>query len=262
MLWGSPADDPENANRLSGLRSYLARVDTALGDAAGNPLLLTMALELVQQGVAFTDRAGLYRLFIEQLAARSGATSIAEASAALGIVYAALLDRGRRYADPIEWARLLRDAVAVLASAGVPVDVNSIETAVRRCGLITPLGWTQTRVPIHDSFADYLAGAAHANRLAAFPDRLQPSDEQRVMFAAEIGGVDAAMTAQVARDLPLLTVYLAAFAPWPSRGRADRGGATPALSGRRPRIRCRHVADQRRQGRSIPACRRHVGLGR
>ena len=209
VLWDSPADDPGNAQRLPGLRSHLAHVDTVLGDAASNPLLLTMALELIQQGVAFTDRPGLYRLFIEQLTARSGASNIIEASATLGIAYAALLDLGRRYADPIEWARLLHEAIATLGAAGVQVDVDSVETAVRRCGLITTLGWTQTRVPIHDSFADYLAGAAHANRLAAFPDRLQPSDEQRVMFAAEIGGVDAAMAAQVVRDLPFLAANLA-----------------------------------------------------
>jgi hypothetical protein len=38
---------------------------------------------------------------------------------------------------------------------------------------------------------------------------LEPGDEQRVLFAAEIGGVDAAMAAQVAQDLPFLTVQLA-----------------------------------------------------
>jgi hypothetical protein len=144
------------------------------------------------------------------MAERSGAAGIAEASAVLGIMYAALPDQGRRYADPIEWARLLGDAVAVLAATGVSADAPSVDTAVRRCGLITSLGWTQTRVPIHDSFADYLAGSAHANYLTSWPERLQSGDGQRVLFAAEIGGVDATMAARVAQDLPFLTVQLAA----------------------------------------------------
>jgi len=209
MLWGSSADDPGNTPQLPGLRADVARVDHSLGDAAGNPLLLSMALTLIGQGIAFTDRAGLYKGFIELLAARSGATGIARASAGLGIAFAALLDQGRRYADPIEWARLLGDAVAVLGAIGVAADVRSVDAAVRRSGLVTPLGWTQTCVPIHDSFADYLAGAAHANRLASFPPRMEPGDGQRVLFAAEIGGVDAGMAAQAAQDLPFLTVQLA-----------------------------------------------------
>jgi hypothetical protein len=210
LLLGSSADDPANAEHLPGVQTSVARVDATLGDAARNPLLLTMALSLINQGIPFTDRAGLYKESIALMAERSGAAGIAEASAALGILYAALLDQGRRYADPIEWALLLRDAAAVLGAAGVPVDARSVDTAVRRCGLITSLGWSQTRVPIHDSFADYLAGAAHANRLASLPERLQSGDGQRALFAAEIGGVDAAMAAEVARDLPFVTVQLAA----------------------------------------------------
>jgi len=211
LLRGASADDSANAAWLPGLWADITRVDQALGDAAGNPLLLTMALMLTGQGIAFTDRAGLYRGFVEMLARRTGATGISEASAALGIAYAHLLDQGRRYADPIEWARLLGVAVAVLEDAGVRVNSRAVDATVRRCGLVVPLGWAQTRVPLHDSFADYLAGAAHANRLTPLPARLQRSDEQRVLFAAEVGGVDAAMAAMVARDLPFVIVSLAGY---------------------------------------------------
>jgi hypothetical protein len=211
LLLGSSADNQANAERLSDVQTDVARVDAALGDASGNPLLFTMALSLIKQGIPFTDRADLYKEAIALMAERSGAAGIAEASAALGIVYARLLDQGRRYSDPIEWARLLGDAAVTLGSAGVLTDARSVDVAVRRCGLITSLGWVQTRVPIHDSFADYLAGAAHANHLTSLPERLRSGDGQRVLFAAEVGGVDAAMAARVARDLPFVTVQLAAY---------------------------------------------------
>lgn len=71
------------------------------------------------------------------------------------------------------------------------------------------IGFAQTIVPMHDSFADYLAGAAHAAGLVPFPARFTPADEQRVAFAAEIGGVGAALAAAVAGDLPLLAVTVA-----------------------------------------------------
>jgi hypothetical protein len=209
LLTGSSAGEAANDVRLQEVEAEVARVDMALGDAARNPLLLTMALSLISQGIPFTDRVGLYKESVALMAERSGAAGIAEASATLGVLYAGLLDHGRRYADPIEWVRLLADATATLGVAGVHADPRSVDDTVRRCGLVTSLGWVQTRVPIHDSFADYLAAAAHAARLATLPERLHSGDEQRVLFAAEIGGVDAAMAAQVARDLPFATVRLA-----------------------------------------------------
>lgn len=102
VLWGTGTDDPENADRLAELQTSIDQADHVLGDAAGNPLLLTMAISLIRQGIEFTDRAGLYNGFIELLARRSGAEGIAVATGALGIVYAALLDQERRFAAPIE----------------------------------------------------------------------------------------------------------------------------------------------------------------
>jgi hypothetical protein len=206
-----PPADGEQHPQGEEVRIVVAQVEHALGDAAGNPLLFTMGLTLVADGIPFTSRATLYEGFVARLAERSGAIGIVIAAAALGIVYARLLDQGRRYADPYEWGRLVSDAAAELKAAGLPADRHAIDAAARRSGLITPLGYTQTLAPIHDSFADYLAGAAHARRAARYPARLQAGDDQRVLFAAEIGGVDAALAELAARDQPFLTVRLAAF---------------------------------------------------
>lgn len=211
VLSGTGADDPANAGQLNGVRGAIARAEHALGDAAGNPLLLTMALNLIRQGTGFTDRVGLYRGFINLLAQRSGTAGIEEASAALGIAYAALLDQGRRYAKPIEWAMLLKDAAAQLAAMGVQADARVLDATARRCGLIIPVGTRQTLFPLHDSFADFLAGTAHAERLAPLPQQAVPGDRQRLLFAAEIGGTGPELTSLVTRDLPFLTVQMAAW---------------------------------------------------
>lgn len=208
--------EPSSLSRTSRLqvadvRTTVAQVEHALGDAAGNPLLFTMGLTLVAEGIPFTSRATLYQAFVARLAERSGATGMDVAVVTLGMVYARLLDDGRRYADPYEWAQLGSDAAAELRTVGLSADWVTIDAAVRRCGLITPIGYTQTLAPIHDSFADYLSGAAHARRAAPYPQQLQLGDDQRVLFAAEIAGIDAALAALVARDLPFVTVRLADF---------------------------------------------------
>lgn len=204
-------DHDDQSPEIRSVRTIVAQVEYALGDAAGNPLLFTMGLTLVADGIPFTSPATLYDAFVERLAARTGATDIVIATAALGIVYATLLDSGRRYADPYEWVTLIADAAAKLEVGGSTASPQAIDTAARRSGLISPIGYTQTLAPMHDSFADYLAGTAHARGLAPLPARLRPGDDQRILFAAEIGGVDAELAALVAQDLPFLAVRLAEF---------------------------------------------------
>ena len=204
-------DQDDQSPEVRSVRTIVAQVEYALGDAAGNPLLFTMGLTLVAEGIPFTSPATLYDAFVERLAARTGATGIVVATAALGIVYAKLLDSGRRYADPYEWATLIADAATRLEVGGSTASPQAIDTTARRSGLISPMGYTQTLAPMHDSFADYLAGSAHARGLAPLPARLQPGDDQRLLFAAEIGGVDAGLAALVAQDLPFLAVRLAEF---------------------------------------------------
>lgn len=201
----------------SEVQSLAARAERVLGDASSNPLLFTMAVQLLSSGVDFTDRAGMYAAFVERLAGRAGAEGMAEVTRALGVVFARLLDEGRRYADPYEWRAVITDAAAMFAA-----DADQVDEAARRSGLVSSIGFAQTIVPMHDSFADYLAGAVHAVHLVPFPPRVGSADEQRVAFAAEIGGIDSSVAAMVARDLPLLAISVA------KHDRRPLGSSAPA----------------------------------
>jgi hypothetical protein len=122
LLIGSPAADTLEDVAAS-VRMTVAQVDHALGDAAGNPLLFTMAVTLVAADVPFTSRATMYAAFVERLAERTGAA------------YAALLDNGRRYADPYEWAALVDQAGASLQIAGAAeqsVQLLAVPTPTQR----------------------------------------------------------------------------------------------------------------------------------
>ena len=193
------------------VEALVRKVERALGDAMGNPLLFTMGMTLASEGTPLTSRAGLYAAFVERLAGRTGASGIAEAALALGIVYAHLLDDGRRYADRFEWQWYLADAVAQLRVSGLDSDVAGVSAAVLRCGIVNPVGYTQILAPLHDSFADYLAGSAHARGLVHFSQALTEGDEQRVLFAAELSGVDHGFAERIARTLPFLLVRLTKF---------------------------------------------------
>jgi hypothetical protein len=208
-LLGVAGAELEGSSKSGDVRARVMQVQHVLGDGASNPLLFTMALALIEDGIPFTNRASLYAAFVQRLAERSGATGIITATAVVGVAFARLLDQGRRYADPIEWPNLLSEGVRMLGQAGSDVDAKEVDRTARRCGLITPMGYTQTVVPIHDSFADYLAGVAHARGLEPLPTRLQHGDEQRMLFTAEIGGVEGSLAARVVHDLPYLVVRLA-----------------------------------------------------
>ena len=193
-------------------RVALAQVEYALGDAAGNPMLLRLALELVADGTEFTDRASVYELTVNRMAARTNAGDIRIASAALGIVFARLLDEGRRYANPLEWARLFNQAGAVLEGVGAVTAPGEVREAIERSGLVsvlvTGIGQTRLRVPVHDSFADYFAARAHADGLVSMPDTLVDNDENRVLLSAQMSMLSDADCLAVAAQLPFTLVRL------------------------------------------------------
>lgn len=192
-------------------RALCAQAERALGDAAGNPLLFTMAIVQITAGVPFSNPAALYQEFIAEMAKSRGATDMAASMRALGIVFASLLNQGRRYADSYEWASMVQDACAALSNGSINVDPSSVMQFAERTGLVTHIGFSQTVVPLHDSFADFLAALAHAQGLAPLPARFDPGDEQRVMFLAELNGVDTSLAERVASELPYLTPRLAEF---------------------------------------------------
>ncbi|MFE9443986.1 hypothetical protein ACFYO2_34525 [Streptomyces sp. NPDC006602] len=124
-------------------RAVVAPLEQKLDDAAANHLLFSMALSLLDDQPAPKGRADLYLAFIEQLAARNGAADISAVRMALGIVFARLLNDGRRYADVYEWHHLLSQAASALQSVGLATDTSAVHEAARRCGLITH--WDGTR---------------------------------------------------------------------------------------------------------------------
>jgi hypothetical protein len=193
---------PLGANEVSAIG---ARVREVLGEGAGNPLLLTMAVELLEGGIPFTSRATLFEAFVDLLVARSGGVGSSAMVRVLGETYAALLDEGRRYADPYEWASLVARCSERLSVVGFSIDPEQVHATATRCGLVSPIGYTQVMAPIHDSFADYLAGRSHANGLD-LPETLEQNDEQRVLFTAEIGGMTTDLATAIARYLPFLAV--------------------------------------------------------
>lgn len=200
------------------LRVVLAQTEEALGDAGGNPMLLEMTVGLIGSGVSFGDRAALYGAFLDRLAAKTGTQGMGVATVVFGICFARLLDGGRRYADPYTWRRLLVEAAEAQAPIIGAVDADAIDTVGRRSGLVVRLGHTETVAAVHDSFADYLAGLALARGAAPFPGSVQPGDEERLVFAAQIGGIDRAFANAVARRLPF---SLPRFAPLDTRRLGD-----------------------------------------
>ena len=199
-------------------RVVLAQAEEALGDAAGNPMLLEMTLRLIASGVAFGDRAAVYGAFLDRLGEKTGADGLGVATVVLGSCFARLLDEGRRYADPYTWRRLLVEAAGAQSAVIGPVDAAAVDDAARRSGLIVRLGQSETVAAVHDSFADYLAGLALARGAVAFPADVKPGDEERLLFAAQIGRMDRAFAEAIAARLPFA---LPRFAPLDQRGLGD-----------------------------------------
>lgn len=192
-------------------QTVLAQAEKALGDAAGNPMLLEMALGLIAAGVSFDDRAAVYAAFVERLGAKSGAEGLGVAATVLGACFARLLDRGRRYADPYTWRRMLLEETQAQSSVIGPIDANLVDDSARRAGLIVRIGQSETVAAVHDSFADYLAGLALARGAVAFPADIKPGDEERLLFAAQIGEMDRTFAEAVAARLPFALPRFAAL---------------------------------------------------
>jgi hypothetical protein len=207
-LEGNPTDDAIDRT----CRVAVAQVEHALGDAAANPMLLDLGLRLIEAGASYHDRSSLYELTIDRMSARANTSDVRIAVAVLGIVFARLLDDGRRYANPLEWERLMAEAVSIVGRAGVEVDAKQIRDTLNRSGVINAvvagIGHTQLRGPVHDSFADYMAGRAHADGLIPLPDTLTVDDEQRLLFTTEMAGAPHDLCLSAARTVPFALVRM------------------------------------------------------
>ena len=181
--------------------TILRWMDTLLSSAVENPLLFTMALRLSGTDISQMTRAELYQQTVERLAVDSGTSNVSYMIRALGVVFADLLNEERRHADPYRWYELLRGATARIRAVDQRVDVVTLDQAARRSGLVAPVGNLQLIAPIHDSFADFFAGTAHA-RGVPLPAKLRQGDRQRVLFTCELSGVSVELAKSVVGDLP------------------------------------------------------------
>lgn len=202
----------------------VAQVKDALGDAVGNPLLLTLGLRLVEAGASFRDRSTLYGLTIDRMSERANTADIRLATGVLGIVFARLLDEGRRYANPLEWERLVAEATKALTAVGIDFDPANTKDTLIKSGIVNAvvsgIGRTELRGPVHDSFADYLAGRAHADGIATLPATFTAVDEQRLLFTAEMGTLPHETYLSVARTLPFTLVRMSSYDHRPVNGTA------------------------------------------
>jgi len=204
----APLDDTEREEialsmgvlTIEEARRVVQVADRVLGDGARNPFLLAMYLEISRQEDSALSRATVYASFLNRMGERSG-MQLGPILSILGIVFADLIGRQRRYADQYEWIALT-DWAAGLDSR-FTVTGADLRQMARDSGLVVDLGFTGTVAPFHDSIADYLAGLAHASGLAEIPTRLTQSDQQWLLFATELGSDFSAL---IARDLPFLAI--------------------------------------------------------
>lgn len=208
LLKGRPTEEEDRV-----VRDLVHAVERPLGDAAGNPMLFALGLQAAVAGEDFNTDSALYATTIARVAERAHMSDIDLTCAALGIVFASLLDAGRRFVYPNEYRRLLSGAADQLASEYFDVGLEVLHSNIDRSGLLVPLGARQLLVPVHDSYADYFAAIAHAQGLVSLPERLTSSDERRVEFTAELGGLNGPLIERIARDLPFRTVSLARHDP-------------------------------------------------
>jgi hypothetical protein len=210
----------EIVGRLPGIHPDLVdHIEARLGDAVDNPMLFVMALSVAGDGVP-ESRAAVYEQFLRGLVARSGMANADDVLTALGIAWAAMIGHDQRAADRYTWLTALAAASKGPGALGPggndPQSMLSIAEAV---GLLVRLDPDGGLAPLHDSFADFLAGRCIARGQAAVPDPMAGQYDEALVFMADIGGLDHQVAVRVAADNPLLACRLAKLPA--VAGRAD-----------------------------------------
>ncbi|MFJ9365204.1 AAA family ATPase [Nocardia sp. NPDC101769] len=189
------------------LGRLIAKVERALGGAADNPQLFVVGISLVLDGHTFTDPASMYQSYVRALAEQNGYPGVTVLEAGLGMAFAALADRGRRYCDQIEWTEEVERAAEILQERGEDTTARDLRSFGFESGLIVRSNGDTVRA-LHDSFADYLAAVAYKRRLATLPSTLTNDDRARIEFYAELSGIDSTLAALITKDIPFLTPKL------------------------------------------------------
>jgi hypothetical protein len=246
----SPADRRAiaRARTRGDAEKTVAQIEGTLGDAVDNPLLFGMAITVGgEQAGAIQSRPQVYREFLAGLGARARLVDTDVTLAALGMAWSELLAGSRRATDGYEWRQLLAGALERLdgigAFAGHATTAGQVLTEAQAMGLLVRPDLDAGLVPLHDSFADYLAGVAVARGWVELPGPLVPAQDEQVLFAVEIAGLSDALTERLVAENPLLACRVVAMPEAEGAGLDAEhvagllatlvaGGVLPTLAGR------------------------------
>ncbi len=190
-------------------RPIVAELGRTLGEAAGNPLLFTMALELILAGEKVTSVGSVYAGFVNRLARNAGmAAELQSCLGVIGVACAKLVEDGRFSLDRWTWLSDFEDAAKGLRERGFINDgiapIGVIEK-LEAIGLFVADEDLSGYSLWHDSFRDWLAADAIRNGLISTPERFGRDWSTVASHLAEAGRCDDAFLHACAADLIVCT---------------------------------------------------------
>jgi hypothetical protein len=198
----------ELAGRLQDKRTDIVEtLERKLGDAVDNPLLFLMALGLSDDCVP-SSRAAVYEQFLCGLTTRSGVAYPELTLSAFGVAWARLIELNRRTTDHYDWMTALSQASLRLGEGpiwrGERPSGKDLLARGEALGLVSRTSPDGGLAPLHDSFADFLAGRSMARGYTPFPTRLSTEFDEAILFAIEIAGLEDGLALRLASENPLL----------------------------------------------------------
>ncbi|MCH9732324.1 MAG: ATP-binding protein [Actinomycetia bacterium] len=186
------------------------QVGHVMHEAASNPLMLLLGARAIALKGPASSPALIFHTVISDIAEECGYPDASVLIAGLGLAYATLLNRQKRYCDTLEWGSLLTQSAERLTDVGHSVTVRRLREFGSETGIVRSAPFDTVR-PIHDSFADFLAAVALTRSLAKLPDRLGEHDRARARFLAQLSGVAVGLADRLTRDLPFTAVNVAPY---------------------------------------------------
>jgi hypothetical protein len=180
-------------------------VEARLGDLVDSPLLFVMALSLAERGVQPTDRAGLFRGFLEGLQARPGGEALTDmVIAALRESCFSLRSEDRYAADRWTWRTMFTEALERLKERGLfdtaNVAADNILSDGEGGGLLRSVPVSSLVALTHDLFCDFLAAEAIRLGQRSLPEQVDERFEEVAVFLSEQGALTHEMARAVCSD--------------------------------------------------------------
>jgi hypothetical protein len=196
------------ASRLPDVRpGVVEAIEQQLGDAVDNPMLFLMALAVSGDCVP-SSRAAVHEEFLRGLVARSGVAHPELTMSAFGVAWARLIGMNRRTTDHYGWLVALNQAITRLSNGpvwrGAELSGTELLAKGQALGLVSRIDPDGGLAPLHDSFADFLAGRAMSRGDAEFPPHLSSMYDEAVLFAVDISGLSDWLALRIASENPLL----------------------------------------------------------